>query len=43
METKHLEPLLHGRSTCQVLGRGVDIPRDGFLAEIDHVGAVDKC
>lgn len=35
--TYHLDPLLHGGSTLQVLGRGLDVPVDGLLRQIDHV------
>lgn len=34
----HLEPLLHGSSTLEVLGGGLDVPLNGLLREIDHVG-----
>lgn len=34
----HLEPLLHGGSTLEVLGGGLDVVLDGLLREIDHVG-----
>jgi hypothetical protein len=35
----HLEPLLHRGSTLEVLGGGLNVPVDGLLGEIDHVGA----
>ena len=34
----HLEPLLHGGSTLEVLGGGLDVPLNRLLREIDHVG-----
>lgn len=33
----HLEPLLHGGSTLQVLGSGLNVEVDGLLRKIDHV------
>lgn len=33
----HLEPLLHGGSTLEVLGGGLDVPLNRLLREIDHV------
>jgi hypothetical protein len=38
----HLEPLLHGGSTLQVLGRGLDIPVDRLLRQINHVRAEER-
>lgn len=35
----HLEPLLHGGSALEVGGGGLDVPVDGLLGEINHVGA----
>jgi hypothetical protein len=34
----HLEPLLHGSSTLEVLGSGVDVVVDRLLRQINHVG-----
>jgi hypothetical protein len=34
----HLKPLLHGGSSFEILGRGLDVPCDLFLRQIDHVG-----
>jgi hypothetical protein len=36
--TYHLEPLLHGGSTLQVGGGSGDVPVDGLLRQVDHVG-----
>lgn len=33
----HLKPLLHGSSTLEVLGGGLDVPGDLLLRQIDHV------
>lgn len=33
----HLEPLLHGCGTLEVLGGGLDVPVYGLLGQIDHV------
>jgi hypothetical protein len=35
--THHFEPLLHGGSTLEVGGSGLDVVVDGLLREIDHV------
>ncbi len=37
----HLEPLLHGGSTLEVGGGGVDVVVDGLLRQIDHVRGVE--
>ncbi len=34
----HFQPLLHRSSPLQVLGSGLDVPVDGLLGQIDHVG-----
>jgi len=36
--TYHLEPLLHGGSTLEVGGGGLDVVVDGLLRQINHVG-----
>jgi hypothetical protein len=33
----HLEPLLHGGSTLEVLGGGLNVPVNGLLRKINHV------
>lgn len=38
----HFEPLLHGRSTLEVLGRGLDVKVDRFLGQIDHVAGEER-
>jgi hypothetical protein len=35
----HLEPLLHRRSSLEILGGGLDVPVDWLFGKIDHVGA----
>ena len=37
-QTYHLEPLLHGGSTLEVSGSGGDVPVNGLLGQVDHVG-----
>ncbi|KAI6758907.1 hypothetical protein HG531_014047 [Fusarium graminearum] len=34
----HLEPLLHGGSALEVLGGGLNVPLNGLLGKINHVG-----
>lgn len=36
--TYHLEPLLHGSSTLEVGGGGLDVVVNGLLRQVDHVG-----
>jgi hypothetical protein len=36
--TYHLKPLLHGSSALKVGGGGADVPLDGLLRQINHVG-----
>lgn len=38
----HLEPLLPWRSTCEVLGSGLDVVVDALLRKIDHVAAEQR-
>lgn len=38
----HLEPLLHGSSTLEVGGSGLDVPLNGLLGEIDHVRGEER-
>ena len=38
----HLKPLLHRRSSLQVLGGSLDIVVDGLLGEIDHVAGEQR-
>jgi len=33
----HFEPLLHRRRALEVLGRGLDVPLNRLLAQINHV------
>jgi hypothetical protein len=40
--TYHLEPLLHGSSTLQVLGGGLNVEVDGLLREVDHVRGEER-
>lgn len=40
-EAYHLEPLLHGGSTLEVGGSGLDVVVDGLLRQINHVRGVE--
>ena len=38
----HLEPLLHGSSTLEVLDGGLDVLFDGLLGQINHMAGVER-
>ena len=42
LKTYHLEPLLHWRSTLEVLGSGLNVEVDLLLTQIDHVGGEER-
>lgn len=41
-EAYHLKPLLHRRGALEVLGRGIDVPVDLLLREINHVAGEER-
>lgn len=41
-KTYHLEPLLQGSGTLEVLGGSLDVPVDGLLRQIDHVAGEER-